>query len=117
MRWSLAPGGRYAEAGPHRRAALRPHGESLPHRESRKRQNPPAHAPQFEDAGTPDAPERRRFRANPRSASVRRRETQDAPHPASTPSQGGHARRGTEHPHAESPAADEKAGANLGADG
>ena len=75
-------------------------------------------AAQSEDARTSDGAESGGLRQDPRSAprrgatSAQLRRT--SAHP---PPQGRHARRGTVHPHAEGPAADEEAGADVSADG
>ena len=114
MRLRPAQRRRDAQARPRRRPAVRPHDQGLAHREPRKRQDPPAHAAQPEDARTPARAERRRLqqehrraRSARKNASTHRRSLQDPP------PQGGHAGRRAVDPHAEGPAADEEAGADL----
>ena len=68
-----------------RRPALRPHGQGVADREPRKRQDPPAHAAQPEDARTPDGAERQDdFSQASRSARRRGGTTQAAAAPCAS---------------------------------
>ena len=76
---ALQPGGRHAQARPRRRPAVRPHRQGVADGEPGKGQDPPAHAAQPEDAGTPDGAEPGRLRQHPRSAHRRGRQAPAAP--------------------------------------
>ncbi len=73
MRLRPAPSRGRPQARPHRRPALRPHGQGVADREPRKRQDPPAHAAQPQDARTPAGTEPRRLRPASSTRNSRRK--------------------------------------------
>ncbi len=117
MRRRPAAGGRAAQARPRRRPAVRPHRQGVADGEPGEGQDPPADAAQPEDARTPDGAEPGGLRQGPRPAHAGGRPPPAAPPAPHPPPQGRDAGRGAVDPHAEGPAADEEAGADLGADG
>src|SRR5262249_26519971 len=112
------PGGGDATARPLRRPPVRPDGEGVADGEPGKRQDHGEDAAQPADSRTPDGTEPAGVRAAHRpAADGRGTEAQAPPAAPHPPPQGGDAGRGTVDPHAEDPALDEEAGADLVADG
>ena len=116
MRLRAEARGRRPPQGQRRRAAVRPDGQGLGHREPREGPDPRPDAAEPGDARPPDGAEHPRLPQLPPRQGRQAGPPGPPPEPQGPPPQGGHAGRGALDPDPEGPAAHEAARAGLGPD-